>query len=206
MNTLFYGRGTCALAALVAIEEAGIPFQLRRLDMKSTEQRSPEYLAINPKGRVPALATDRGILTENPAILAYIAQIAPEKRLAPVDDPFEFARLQSFSSYLCSTVHVAHAHRVRGYRWADEESSLEDMRRRVPGNIADCFRLIENEMFAGPWVMGEQYTIADAYLFTLANWMEGDGVDIRDFPVIHDHFNRMLERPAVKKAMAVESA
>lgn len=202
----YYGPKTCALASLIALEESGVEFELVRMDMAGGQQRTPEYLAVNPKGRVPALVTDRGILTENPAILAYIAQIAPEKQLAPLDDPFEFARMQSFNAYLCSTVHVAHAHRMRGYRWADEESSLEDMRRRVAGNIAECFHLIEDEMFTGPWVMGEHYTVADPYLFTMACWMEGDGVNISDFPTIESFFNRMLERPAVQKAYGVEQS
>ncbi len=206
MMKFYYGRKTCALAPLIALEEASLDYELVSMDMAGGQQRSKDYLAINPKGRVPALVTERGILTENPAILAYIAQVAPTARLAPLDDPFEFARLQAFNSYLCSTVHVAHAHRVRGARWADEESSLEDMRRRVPGNLKDCFRLIEDEMFVGPWVMGEQYTVADPYLFTLANWMEADGVSMKEFPVIEEFFNRMLQRPAVQKACGLENA
>ncbi len=203
MITLFFGPNTCALASLIAMHESGLEFELRILNMKGLEQRSPEYLAVNPKGRVPALVTDKGILTETPAILAYIAQQVPEKNLAPLNDPFAFAQMQSFNSYLCSTVHVAHAHRMRGSRWADETTSHEDMRRKVPGNIAECFRLIEGEMLKSPWVMGEQYTVADPYLFTISNWLEIDGVDIADFPRVHDHFNRMMERPAVATAMKI---
>ncbi len=191
---------SCAVASLIALEDAGLDYELVRLNTAAKEQRSPEYLAINPKGRVPALVTDRGILTETPAILVYIAQLAPEKKLAPLNDPFEFARMQSFNAYLCSTVHVAHAHRMRGARWADEENSYEDMRRRVPGNMADCMRLIEAEMFAGPWVMGEQYTVADPYLFVIASWLEADGVDIHAFPVIEEFFEHMQQRSSVKKA------
>ena len=131
---------------------------------------------------MPALATDRGILTETPAILAYIAQTYPQAGLAPLADPFAFAQLQAFNAYLCSTVHVAHAHRPRGARWADEPSSLEDMKRKTTRNMADCFELIETQMFAGPWAMGEAYSLADPYLFTIAGWLEGDGVDIAGFP------------------------
>ena len=156
----------------------------------------------NIKGRVPALKTDRGILTETPAILLYLAQIAPQAGLAPLSDPFALAELQAFNAYLVSTVHVAHAHRPRGSRWADEESSLEDMKRRVPGNMTECFNLIENGMFKGPWVMGETFSIADPYLFTMSGWLASDGVDIARFPRVHDHHRRMGERASVKTALA----
>ncbi len=85
----------------------------------SCEQTKPEYLALNPKGRVPALVTERGVLTETPAILAYTAQTWAAAELAPLDDLFAFAEMQAFMSYLCPTVHVAHAHRGRGHRWAE---------------------------------------------------------------------------------------
>ena len=114
--------------------------------------------------------------------------------------------MQAFNSYLASTVHVAHAHKHRGYRWATEESSFEDMRRKVAPNEIDCFSFIETELLQGPWVMGEQYTVADGYLFTLADWLEGDGVDCRQFPKVHEHRERMRTRPAVGKVLADEAA
>ena len=120
MLKFFYAAETCALASHIALEEAGAQYEPVRLSFRSSDQRKPEYLAINPKGRVPSLVTDDGVLTETPAILAYVAQRYPNARLAPVDSPFAFARVQAFNSYLCSTVHVAHAHRFRGSRWADD--------------------------------------------------------------------------------------
>lgn len=202
MLKLYYTPGTCALASHIALVEAGADYTLQKVDFKANQQNSPDYLEINPKGRVPVLVTDRGVLTETPALLAYIAQSFPQARLAPVDDAFAFAEVQSFNSYLCSTVHVAHAHRVRGSRWASEEASFADMKRKVPETVGGCFALIERAMFRGPWAMGEQYTICDPYLFTIAQWLEGDGVDIKAFPKIADHFTRMSERPPVKKALA----
>jgi glutathione S-transferase len=204
MLKLFYAPNTCALASHIALEEAGADYTLARVDFRANEQRKPEYLAINPKGRVPALATDAGILTETPAILAFVAQSFPKARLAPLDDPFAFGRVQAFNSYLCSTVHVAHAHRMRGYRWADDPVAIKEMQRKVPQTVAECFDLIDREMLAGPWVMGSAYTICDPYLFTLAQWLDGDGVDIGRFPKVRDHRNRMSERPAVKAAIAQE--
>jgi glutathione S-transferase len=178
----------------------------KRINFANDEQKSPEYLAINPKARVPALATERGILTETPAMLAYIAQSFPAARLAPLDDPFAFAQVQAFNSYLCSTVHVAHAHRMRGYRWADDPAAIAEMQRKVPQSVGGCYELIEHHMLVSPWVMGDTYTICDPYLFTLAQWMEDDGVDPTRFPRISDHRRRMSERPAVRKAIAMELA
>lgn len=202
MLKLFYAPGTCALASRIALEEAGAEYDLARLDFSKGEQRSAEYLKINPKGRVPALVTDKGILTETPAILVYIAQAFPAANLAMLDDPFEFARLQAFNSYLASTVHVNHAHGRRGARWANEQSSFDDMRTKVPETMAASMRLIELDFFEGPWVMGEQYTVADPYLFTIAGWLQGDGVDIDELPIIKDHHERMRERPAVRRALS----
>src|SRR5204863_4301840 len=139
---LFYAPHTCALASHIALEDAGADYTTQRVDFKSDDQRKPEYLAINPKGRVPALVTERGVLTETPAILAYVAQSFPVARLAPLDDPFAFAQMQAFNSYLCSTVHVAHAHRMRGYRWADDPAAIADMQRKVPQTVGECFALI----------------------------------------------------------------
>jgi Glutathione S-transferase len=203
MLTLFHAKSTCSLASLITLKEAEIAHEVHIVDLAGKEQTTPAFLAVNPKGRVPALKTEAGVLTETPAILLYLAQIAPEKGLAPLGDPFALAELQSFNSYLCSTVHPVHAHRVRGSRWADEESSLADMKRRVPGNMAACYGLIEANFFRGPFVMGERLTIADPYLFTIDTWLKSDGVDIADFPRLHEHYRRMLDRPAVQAAIAV---
>ncbi len=202
MLKLFYSPGSCALASRIALEDAGADYELARLDLAAGQQRSADYLAVNPKGRVPALVTDRGILTETPAILAYIAQSFPEAKLAPVDDPYEFARLQAFNAFICSTVHVNHAHGRRGARWANEQSSFDDMKRKLPETMAASMRLIERDYFEGPWVMGEQYTVADPYLFTIEGWLASDGVDIADYPVLADHHRRMAERDSVKRALA----
>src|SRR5213080_729431 len=206
MFKLYYAPGTCALASHIALEEVGAPYSAERLNFKINQQNSPEYLKINPKGRVPAMVTDRGVLTETPAMLAFIAQSFPTAKLAPLDDPMAFAQVQSINSYLCSTVHVAHAHKMRGYRWATEETSFADMKRKIPETMAACFALIERDMLRGPWVMGEQYTICDPYLYTIAGWLEGDGVDMATLPKVAAHRKRMSERPAVQKVLAEEKA
>ena len=205
MLKLFYALGSCSLASHIALEEAGADYEALAMDTKVGDQRKPEYLAVNPKGRVPALVTDAGVLTETPAILAYVAQTHPAAKLAPTD-AWGFAQLQAFNSYLASTVHVAHAHRHRGYRWADEESSFADMTRKVAQTMAECFGLIETEFLKGPWVLGDQFSVCDGYLFTIADWLELDGVDPARFPRVHDHRERVRARPAVRKVLAEEAA
>jgi glutathione S-transferase len=205
MLKLYWASGSCALASHIALEEAGAKYETVKLEFRQGDQRKPEYLKVNPKGRVPALITDRGILTETPAILAWIAQTYPQAKLAPAD-PFDFAQAQAFNSYLCATVHPAHAHGPRGSRWTDDAAAQETMKAKVPQNMADCFALIENEMFKGPWVMGAAYSICDPYLYTISGWLEGDKVDIAKFPKVHDHYKRMNERAAVKTVVAAHKA
>ena len=208
MLTLYYAPHTCALATHIVLEEVGAAYAGKRIDFATNQQRSPEYLEVNPKGRVPALVTDRGILTETPAMLVYVAQSFPKQGLAPMDDPFLFAQIQSFNSWLCSHLHVAHAHRMRGYRWvdADDAPSIAAMQRKVPQSVGESFALVEREMLKGPWVMGEHYTICDPYLFTLAQWLEADGVDPAAIPRVIDHRRRMGERTTVKEAIRQEFA
>lgn len=201
MLKLYYSPGSCALASHIGLEEAGADYEAIRINFAAEEQRKPDYLAINPKGRVPALVTDRGILTETPAILLYIAQTHPQAGLAPLDDAFDLARLQAFNSYLCSTVHVAHAHRGRAYRWADDPAAIADMQRKAPRNVAECFALIESEMFEGPWVMGERFSLCDPYLYTVARWLDGDKVDMAKLPKTTAHMKAMEARPAVKRVL-----
>lgn len=201
----YYAIQTVSVASQIALEEAGAVYESRLIDFKTTEQQSKDYLQINPKGRVPALVTDRGIITETPAILAYIAQAFPKARLAPLDDPFLFAKLQDINSYLCSTVHVNHAHKMRGNRWVEDKDaqSKAAMTAKVPKTMHDSFSLIEQEMFIGPWTLGDNFSITDCYIFCISNWLKGDNVEIKEFPLIHDHHLRMKKRPSVQKVMAI---
>lgn len=202
MLTLHTGRGTIGLACEIALEEAGADYEVKRLDMRGNEQRGPDYLAINPKSRVPALVTDRGVITETPAILTYIAQTHPEAGLAPFDDAFAMAQLHAFMSYLASWVHPAAAHRLRGYRWADDPAAIADMARKAPEVFAEAMGLIDSTILRGPWVMGEAYTLADPYLFVVASWLPRDGIDMARFPKVAGHYARMGDRPAVRAVLA----
>lgn len=200
--TLFFAPGSCAVAVQIALLETGAPFTARQLNLAAGEQRSPEYLAINPKGRVPALITEQGTLTESPALLLYVAQRFPAAKLAPLDNPFLLARMQEVNSFLASTVHVSHAHGRRSSRWADDEQAIAAMQQKVASNMRDGFAQIEQHYLAGPWVLGEQFSVADIYLFVVAGWLKSDGVEISEFPKVADHYRRMLTRPSVNKALA----
>lgn len=202
MLELYYAPASIALASMIALNDAGARHRLCRVDFAAEEQKGAAYTALNPKARVPTLVTPQGPLTETPAILAYIAQTHPEAGLAPAD-PFGFARMQEFNCYLCATLHVAHAHRMRGHRWSDDPAAWEAMRRFVPRSVGACWDYVEGYASAGPYVMGEQYTVADPYLFTVARWMEVDSVDPARYPKVAAHRAAMAERASVREALAV---
>ncbi|ARU05630.1 glutathione S-transferase [Comamonas serinivorans] len=199
--TLYSARGTCALATHIALIEAQADFELVLLDFAQQAQRDARYLALNPKGRVPALRTPHGVLTETVALLAYVAQAFPQAGLAP-RDPFAFAQLQAFNAYLASTMHVSHAHRPRAVRWADDEAAQRAMQAKVPQNMRDSCAFIEANHLQGDWVMKEGFSVADGYLFTMTGWLAGDGVDMAEFPRIAAHHARMLGRASVQQAQA----
>jgi glutathione S-transferase len=202
MLTLHFAPDSCALATLIVLEELGLQYRLVPVNLRAGDQRTPEFLALNPKGRAPVLVTDEGVLTETPALLDYLARGAVA--LLP-NGAFDQARLQAFNSYLCSTVHVAHAHRMRGSRWVDDPAAIAAMQAKVPAAVTDAFAVIEDGLSAGPWVMGETYSIGDAYLFTLAQWLEADGADLDRLPRVVGHRRRVLARQAVQRALAVEA-
>lgn len=201
--TLYFAPNSISLATLIVLEEIGVPYALERVDLAKGEQRSAAYLQLNPLGRVPTLRAESGLLTETPALLTYLARLVPTAGLLPTA-PFLEARALSFLSYLASTVHVAHAHRMRGSRWSDDADAIASMQRKVPQSVLDVFSLIEHDKLAGPWVLGEQYSICDAHLFTLAQWLEVDGVDTTKLPRVLEHRARTLQRPATQRALAAE--
>jgi glutathione S-transferase len=202
----FYGPNACSLAPHIALAEARADFEAMRLDLKAGDQRKPEYLAVNPKGRVPALVTPRGTLTECVVILGWVAQTYPDAHLRPDGDFFAFSEMQSFNLYLATTVHIAFAHLFRAERWADSDAAKDEMRKKVPSVLAQVFKLVEDRLSDGrPWVCGEQYTVADPYLYVFARWLERDGAGgSSGMPLTRAHRARMQARPAVQKVLAAE--
>ena len=199
--TLHYDSGTIACAVAITLNEAQAEYTAQRVDFSAGEQRSAGYLAINPKGRVPALVTDRGVLTETAAILDYVAATHPQAGLVPAD-AHEAAQMRSVMTYLASTAHVNHAHGMRGHRWADRPESHADMRAKVSQTMTDSATYIEDHAMRGPFVLGETYSLADPYLFVVSTWLPGDGVDIGRFPKLAAFQKRMCKRDAVRMAMA----
>jgi glutathione S-transferase len=200
MLTLYYAKGTAALAPHILLEELGTPYEARKIDFRENEQRSPDYLSVNPKGRVPALITEHGTLTETPAILYYLAQTHPKADMAPTD-PFGLAVAQAFNVYLSATVHINHAHKMRGARWCDDEAAHRAMAAKVPETMTESARMIEEHYLKGPYVLGERYSICDPYLFVIERWMEADGADLSGCPNLRAHFEMMSARPAVQRVM-----
>jgi glutathione S-transferase len=207
MLKLFYAPGTCALASHIALEEAGAEYELIRLNFKDAEQRQPEFLKINPKGRVPALVTDRGVLTENPVILGYIAQSFPDAKLAPNDDSFAFGDMQAFNMFLAATVHPTFAHRFRPERYVDGEECRKAVQAKVPEALAGHFALIEERLADGrPWVHGDAYTVSDGYLIVFTRWLVKNFHEVAArFPKVLEHRHRTEARPAVASAIALEA-
>ncbi len=203
---LYTAEASIGVVSHIAMEESGLDYELVALDFSKKEQASAEYLKVNSKARVPSLKVAEGIITETPAILNYLAQVAPESPLGLPADLYQQARIQSFNAYLCSTVHVAHAHKKRGSRWVDDLAAQKAMTDNVPNTMAACFKMIETEMFEGPWVHGTTFSISDPYLYRISSWAEGDGVDISNYPKIHAHLNAMSERESVKAYKAYFNA
>lgn len=198
MLKLYCAPNTIAVAAIVALNE-GVHWEPVRVDFATAEQTKPDYLSINPKGRVPVLITPEGPLTEVGAILEYIAETAVP-RLLPVD-PLQRARMREVMYYLASTMHVNHAHRFRGARWANEQSSFDDMRAKVPETMAQSCAYLEPRI-VGPYLFGPDLTLADCYLYPISTWLEGDGVQLEQFPRLQAWKANMERLPSVKKAIA----
>jgi len=194
-------KSTVGLASHIALEESGLDYSLEWVDMPNAAQTKPAYRQINPKGRVPALVTERGVLTETPALLGYVAAMAPDAGLMP-SDPFERARADEMIGYLAATVHVAHAHRMRASRWADDPAAQAAMVAKVPANMAECCAHLEACLVPGPFVLGERFSLADAHLFNICLWLAGDEMDIANYPRLVAHQAAMRARPAVARVAA----
>jgi len=190
-----------AAAAAIAMNEAEVDYNLTRVDFSNAEQRGAAYLSINPKGRVPALETPRGVLTETAAILEFVASTHPKAGLMPAD-PFDAATMRSAMIYFASTMHVNHAHAMRGARWADDASSWADMKQKIPQTMTESAAYVEEHVIKGPFVMGDTFTLADPYLFVISTWLPGDGVDMAQFPKLARFHTAMWDRPSVRMALS----
>jgi glutathione S-transferase len=183
MLNLHYAKGTVSIAVAIALEETGLAYTPVKVDFATADQTKPAFLKLNPKGRVPVLVTEQG------------------QALMPTN-PEDAAHLRGVMYYLASTMHVAHAHKMRGSRWADQDSSIEDMKKKTPETMAACAAYVQSDCLRGDFVMGDSFSIADPYLFIVCNWLAGDGVPLADFPRIDAFMARMEARDSVKAIRA----
>lgn len=198
---LYYAPNTISVAVAIALEEAGLAYEAVMIDFAEKQQTTRAYHQINPKGRVPALAVEGGILTETGALLEYIADLAPDAELRP-SDPVLQARMREVMFYLASTMHVNHAHKMRGSRWASNPASFKDMARKVPETMAASCEYICNHGLRGPFVLGDTPCLADFYLYVVCTWLEGDGVKLAGFPKLRAFIEAMDARDSIKTVRA----
>ncbi|WP_050527111.1 glutathione S-transferase family protein [Pseudorhodobacter aquimaris] len=198
---LYYADTTVAVALIIALKEADLPCELVRVDFAAGDQTKPEFLAINPRGRVPALVTKQGILTETGALLDYIHALAPEAGLVP-EDPFQAAKMWEMMYYLASTWHVNHAHGGHGERWADNKASHDDMHRKAPENMRACCAYVEETLLKGPFLLGDRFSLADAYLYVVSGWLKDNKIDVADYPKLTALREEMEKRASVQAVIA----
>ena len=199
MLKLYCAPRTISVAVVTLLNDAGIHWEPIRVDIAGGEQTRPEYHRINPKGRVPVLITPEGALTEAGAILEYLAETAVPGYVPA--DPLARARMREVMFYLASTMHVNHAHKMRGRRWANDEAALADMTAKVPETMAASCAYVE-ALMTGPFLFGPNLTLADFYLFTICTWLAGDGVDVSKFPRLSAFMATMEQTCGVRQARA----
>lgn len=206
MLKLYYAPGACSLIAHIVLEELGVPYEAEPVFFNTGDHRKPEFLRVNPKGKVPVLVTDRGPLTELPAILTYLAQTHPDAGLLPVGDPFAMAQVQAFNVYLATTVHITFRQISVPTFYADGEQARAALAAKVPEKADEHFALVEEQLSDGrPWIHGDHYTLSDPYAGVFATHWQRPGMGHPErFPLIAAHRERVLGRPAVKRALADE--
>jgi len=202
---LYYSPIACSLAVHISLEEAGQPFVAHRIVLNEGQHLEPAYRAINPRARVPALRIDGTVVTEVPALLNYVSSLNPAAGLVPPPGTLQFARCFEWLAFLSSSVHVAYAQFRRPERFAPPDFACTDaLVEQGRLNTRALFLEIDGRL-ESPWALGEQYSVADAYLFPFYLWGERVGLGMeRDCPHWTRWKDRMLERPAVSRALERE--
>ena len=203
MLKLFYSPGACSLVTHIALEETGSDYEAVRVMLADGEHLKPEFLAINPHARVPALANSHGVVTENIAILNLIADLFEAPGSVPRDDPVAAARCNELLGWFASSVHISFAQIWRGERFTDDQNlwpALKD-----GGTKALDKQFAEIEQRSGEsWLVDGQFTAADSYALTFFRWGRRIGMDMGRYPAWAALMRRVLERPAVQRALEQE--
>ena len=204
MLTLYHHPGACSLAPHIALEEIGVPFAAKRINLLAGEHQTPDYLAINPHGRVPALTDGDFVLTEGPAILSYLGHRFPEAGLLDLADVNRLGRTHELLNFFSSSVHIAFAQVWRAGRFADGEAERQDVVENGRRAVAGYFDEIETLVPDGRWLVGGRYSIADPYLLVFYRWGTRLDLDMTAYAGWTAHKQAMLARPAVQRALATE--
>lgn len=200
MLTLHHNPMTVAPTIALVLEELGLDYTAVLVDFTAKAQTSDAHLALNPKGRVPVLVTDAGVLTETGAILDWLAA-THGPHLIPAD-PFQAARMRETMYYLAATLHVNYAHALRGARWADTQASWDDMTAKAPETFAASLAYLEGHLDLAPFAVGDGLTLADPWLFVLTAFAPRLKIEVGDYPKLAAHQAMMNARPSVQSARA----
>nr|WP_199047672.1 glutathione transferase GstA [Dyella sp. ASV24] len=196
---LYYAAGACSLSPHIVALEAGIPVELEKVDTKAKRTANGEdYWQINPKGYVPALKLDSGeLLTEGPAIVQYLADLKPESALAPANGTAARYRLQEVLGYINSEVHKTYSPLFK----PDTPDAVREERKAY---LHKRYALLDQHLAKHEWLVGDHFTAADAYLFTVTNWAQHVNFDLSEFPAIQAFQQRVSARPSVQAALKAE--
>jgi glutathione S-transferase len=196
---LYYSSGACSLSPHIVALEAGIDLQLEKVDGKAKlTETGADFWQINPKGYVPALVLDNGeLLTEGPAIVQYLADLKPASSLAPANGTLARYRLQEMLGYINSELH-------KTYSPLFKPETPAEVRQERKGYLRKRYALLEGVLTKQPWLLGEQFTVADAYLFTVTSWAKHVDLDLSEFAALAAFQQRVAARPSVQAAMQSE--
>ncbi len=199
MLKLYYVPGTCALCPHIILHEAGISFAAAKINPKDkTTESGQDYNTINPKGYVPALVmNDGGLLTEVAVVVQYIADLVPDKKLAPLVGSLERYRLQEWLNFISSEIH-------KGFSPLFNPKVPEETKTIFKERLSGRIKIVAKVLAGNDYLMGETFTVADAYLFTVLRWSPRMNVDLTPWPVLQAYMERISMRPAVKAAMVEE--
>ena len=206
MLKLYYSPGACSLAPHIVLEELGLPYELELAAIAEGKTRTPEYLALNPKGRVPVLVTEEGdVLTEAPAICWYLSRQASHPLLFP-HDPLAAARVLEWCNWLSGSLHaMAFGQLWRPARFAAEAETHAAIQAKGRADLLEHYASIERKLTGRHWAVGNALTYVDAYLLVFYRWGERVGVDMRaGYAAWTEHAQRMHARPAVQRALGQE--
>lgn len=203
MLTLYFSPGACSMASHIGIEETGAPYEEKPTLLPKGEHKTEAYLKINPRGKVPALSVDGKVLTENTAILTYLAKRFPDKKLLPAD-PIEEARCLSTMTWFSNTVHPPYTHYLRPERYAEGEAAQAAVKEMAKKTFLAACREIDSMLAGEDWIMGNQYTVADPYALVFYGWGVRAGFPMHELPAYTAWKDRMLKRPTVRKILESE--